>query len=315
MLTARIFDTHRMSSDDGPGLRTTLFLKGCPLNCVWCHNPESISPAKEIWWFKKKCIACFKCIEICPQNALSATENGINVNRHSCNGCGKCAEICPAKAIELLGEEWTVNKAVEYALKDKSFYETSSGGVTLSGGEPTLQSEFAAEFFKNLKNKGIHTALDTCGLTRKDVLDTLYPVTDLFLWDIKTLSPEKHKKFTEVSNELILENLLYIADRIRQDKKHALWIRTPLIPQKTALISEVQAIAEFISEKIIDVIERWEMCAFNGSCIQKYKRLNIQWQQANSSSLNENQINSFRKILKKYPKLKEKTFFTGVITK
>ena len=315
MEKAKIFDTHRMVLDDGPGMRTTLFFKGCPLNCLWCHNPESISPAKEIWWYHKKCIACAQCISVCPVGALSISKDGISIDRLKCNACGLCTKICPSKSLELLGREWSVDEALAYVLKDKMFYESSGGGVTLSGGEPTIYKDFIFSLFKRLKEHNINTALDTCGLARQETFNELFPVVDIFLWDIKTIAPELHKKFTEFTNEKIIENLYFIADKIRLNSEKKLWIRTPLIPEMTSDTNNISDIAQFLSNDFYDVIERWELCAFNRSCTPKYQRLGQPWVCENLPSLSEADINQLKSLISNFPKLKGKVFFTGFIKK
>jgi len=313
VIKARIFDTHRMATGDGPGLRTTFFLKGCPLNCSWCHNPESISPAPEVWWFDKTCIGCGKCVESCPVSALILSETGIFVDRQHCTGCGVCTEVCPSGSMELLGREWSVEEALDYALKDKVFYQTSSGGVTLSGGEPSLYHDFCTAFLKRAREHSISTAFDTCGLMSLDILKGLIPLTDIFLWDIKTIDSDEHRKLTEIPNEVILSNLLYLADAIRENPTTRLWIRTPLIPGYTASEKNISEIASFISENLIDVIESWELCAFNGSCSSKYRRLGKVWELSEVPSMNEKDINSLKAVVNSFAPLSECTFFTGII--
>ena len=312
--TARIFDTHRMATDDGPGLRTTLFLKGCPLNCAWCHNPESISPAREVWWFAKKCIGCGACVEACPEKALSlSAEKGIQIRRDLCTGCGKCVEVCPSKAMELLGASWSVEQARDYLLRDRMFYETSNGGVTVSGGEPTLQSAFVSALFQSLQEEGIHTALDTCGLAQWTVFEQLIPHTNLFLWDIKTIDPVAHQKYTESSNEIILENLLKLADALRKKPSSKLWIRTPLIPGMTAGSENIRAIAKFIYTHLSDVVERWELCAFNGGCTPKYERMGQKWELAGTPAMTEQEIQTLKEELSDFPVLASISYFTGLV--
>jgi pyruvate formate lyase activating enzyme len=312
---ALIFNTHRMSTDDGPGMRTTLFFKGCPLSCFWCHNPESISNKPQVWAENKKCIGCGQCGDACPQQGINSEDGQIVIDQQLCVGCGTCVEVCPAKSLELLGKEYSVDDALKLVMKDRLFYERSGGGVTVSGGEPTMHVDFIQELFMRLKEVGIHTALDTCGLARQETFNELFPVVDIFLWDIKTIAPELHKKFTEFTNEKIIENLYFIADKIRLNSEKKLWIRTPLIPEMTSDTNNISDIAQFLSNDFYDVIERWELCAFNRSCTPKYQRLGQPWICENLPSLSEADINQLKSLISNFPKLKGKVFFTGFIKK
>ena len=266
-----ILNYQRMSTEDGPGLRTTLFVKGCPLQCRWCHNPESIPVKPQIEWLQVRCIGCGTCVEVCPNKVLSATENGIMINRNTCLACGKCIEECPTGALELKGKKVTVDEAFKELIKDEAYFG-KDGGVTLSGGEITMQAEEAAELLKKLKERGIGTALDTCGLTTKERLDMLFPYVDVFLYDVKIFDSEKHKEFTAVGNEVILDNFNYLAEKVKgTDKK--IWVRTPIIPGATDSDENIRSIARFIKGKY----DRWDMCAFNNLCRDKYERLYKDW--------------------------------------
>jgi len=176
-----------MSTEDGPGLRTTVFFKGCSLNCLWCHNPESISPKPQIQWLGTSCIGCGICVKTCPELALEKTEKGIIINRSLCNGCGLCTEECPTIAMELLGKKWNVHDLACELIKDRAYFEPSGGGVTLSGGEAALQNDFCLSLLKELKERGIQTALDTCGQVSQSWLTSLLPYVDILLYDIKRL--------------------------------------------------------------------------------------------------------------------------------
>lgn len=273
-----LFSSHRLSTDDGPGLRDTFFLKGCGLRCAWCHNPESITPIPEIWWLEQKCIGARDCIRVCPEDALELTERGIEINRDRCTVCGLCVDACPSRAIEIIGKSWSVEALVAEALKERAFFRNSGGGVTLSGGEPCLQPEFAAGFFEACRHEGIHTALDTCGYPRWEAIKAVLRHTDLVLYDLKEMDPARHLEFTGGSNEQILSNLLRLRDFVREDgTRPAIWIRTPLVPDYTATEENISAIGSFINDHLGERAERWELCAFNNTCAAKYQKLGRRW--------------------------------------
>jgi pyruvate formate lyase activating enzyme len=275
---ANILEIVRMSTEDGPGIRTTVFFKGCTLNCAWCHNPESISPKSQLQWVGSRCIGCKTCLSVCTENALKLTEAGMQIDRTRCIGCGDCAEECPGTALELMGKIWQLENLVEEVLKDRAYFETSDGGVTISGGEPTLQAGFAAIFLKSLRENGLHTALDTCGLCSRDALDQVLPYSAMVLFDIKLIDPEAHKKLTGHDNQRIIDNLLYVADYIRSHVYPSqMWIRTPVIPGATATSENISGIGKFIASHLNGVVSRWELCAFNNLCRDKYLRLDQPW--------------------------------------
>jgi pyruvate formate lyase activating enzyme len=272
-----VLEIQRMSTEDGPGLRTTVFFKGCSLRCAWCHNPESLEQKPQVQWIETKCIFCKMCVEACPQGALSFSNEQIVIDRDRCRGCVTCAEICPSTAMELLGKYWTVEQLVGEVMKDASYF-TNSGGITASGGEAALQAGFVSEFFKELKRRDVHTALDTSGLCPRESLELILPFTDLVLYDIKEIDPVKHREFTGTGNELILKNLLFTRDFIRDRiPRREMWIRTPVIPGATDRKDNMAGIGAFIAEHLNGVVTRWELCAFNNLCRDKYRRLGTEW--------------------------------------
>ena len=289
--TATILNYQRLSTEDGPGIRTTVFFKGCPLNCQWCHNPESISSKLQIQWFSSRCIGCNSCMDICEQEALQRVDQNLIIDRNICNLCGFCAEACPANALELIGKKVTVDQVLEEVLKDSTYYQKSQGGVTLSGGEPILQSKFVIKTMQILREKNIHLALDTCGLFNYQILESIYPLVDLILYDIKMIDPQLHQQFTGQSNYLILENLSNVICHLEQfPGQFDLWIRTPLIPGSTATKENLQAIANFLISIGINQISRWELCAFNNLCKDKYDRLEIEWLYKNQSLMTREEL-------------------------
>ena len=293
-----VFEIQKMSTEDGPGIRTTVFMKHCPLKCVWCHNPESIPKTPLLEWLSHKCIGCKTCIETCKQGALEFTDEGLQINREKCISCGECVEECPSTALHMFGIEWNLDDLFHEVDKDRVYYIKSGGGVTISGGEPTLQSEFVYEFLKKCKDNGTNTALDTCGYAKKEIYEKLLPNVDLILLDIKEMNSEKHKEFTGVSNEKILENAKWLAKYAQQhDKK--LWIRTPLIPDYTATEENIEGIGNFIINELDNIPERWDLLAFNNLCADKYERLDLEWDLAGVPLMKENEIMFLYEVAKK----------------
>ena len=220
-----VFDIEKFAVHDGPGIRTVVFLKGCPLRCVWCHNPESQSAKPEIFFSPEKCIGCGWCFECCP-NHCHVMEGGVHVfHRESCTRCGKCTEKCYAGALEKVGKLMSVEAVMAEVLADRLFYENSGGGLTLSGGEPLAQFEFARELLRAAKKERLHTCVETCGFTDFSRLEELLPLVDLWLWDVKATGEELHRRLTGVSDAPILENL-----RRMDEKGAALILRCPLVP-------------------------------------------------------------------------------------
>jgi pyruvate formate lyase activating enzyme len=291
MITGRILHLQRLSTEDGPGLRTTLFFKGCPLRCAWCHNPESLTLQPQTQWFAVRCIGCRTCVDTCPNGCLTMTETGLVVDLERCQACGKCAEACPSGAREMLGRTVTVEEVLHELLKDRAYYEKSRGGVTLSGGEPTFQPDFAEALLRGLKEQGISTALDTCGLTSTPTLDRLLPFTDLVLFDLKLLDPLRHHFFTGVSNAQILENLDHIHNTIQaQGHPFELWIRTPLIPGATDTDENLSAIGRYLADRLDGTVSRWELCAFNNLCRDQYTRLGLEWMYARTPLMSREEL-------------------------
>jgi pyruvate formate lyase activating enzyme len=289
-ISGRILHLQRLSTEDGPGIRTTVFFKGCPLRCAWCHNPESLSPRVQIQWFKERCLGCNTCLKSCPEDNLQRGENGLEIDRQHCQGCPICADACPANAIEVLGQPMTVDDLLKELLKDRAYYEKSGGGVTVSGGEPTLQPEFAEALLRSMKEAGIATALDTCGLCAPVILERLLPHVDLVLFDLKLLDSEGHRRYTSQPNPLILENLLLVRDLQRRADTFQLWMRTPLIPGATDDDCNLRSIGAFLSENMEGAVSRWELCAFNNLCRDKYTRLGMHWDFANQPLMSQEEL-------------------------
>ena len=274
----RILHLQRLSTEDGPGIRTTVFFKGCPLRCAWCHNPESLSGAVQIQWLASRCIGCQTCVKTCPVGCISYTPGGPVIDRARCDACGKCAAACPTGATEALGRTVTAGELLAELVKDRAYYASSGGGVTLSGGEPTLQPDLAEALLRGLRARGIATALDTCGLCAPAALDRLLPFTDLVMFDLKLLDPQEHRRFTGQNNQRILNNLRRVADAVRtQSPPVALWVRTPLIPGATDTDDNLLAIGRYLADQLEGTVARWELLAFNNLARDKYLRLGMDW--------------------------------------
>jgi len=273
-----ILEISRMSTEDGPGLRTTVFFKGCSLACAWCHNPESISFKPQVHWLGAGCIGCGICVQTCRDNALAQTDEGILINRELCTGCGLCTEECPSTAMELLGRKWHVQDLADELVRDRAYFEQSGGGVTLSGGEAALQQDFCLAVLKELRARGIQTALDTCGQMPEESLAALLPYADILLFDLKEIDSLKHKAFTGSGNEKILANAVFAA-KFKKDHIYpkTIWVRTPVIPGMTDTAENIRGLGEFIRNNLTGAVSRWELCAFNNLCRDKYKRLGFDW--------------------------------------
>jgi pyruvate formate lyase activating enzyme len=265
-----IFNILRHCTEDGPGIRTTVFLKGCTMHCPWCHNPEGIKPFPELVWYETRCIGTMKCIKACPKGALTLTQKGMIIDRDRCDACGECVEACPAGALEVLGKPYKVNEVAEIVLRDRVFYEKSGGGVTLSGGEPSAHPKFSVALLQSLKGKG--TAIETCAGVSWKILRPLVEVTDLVILDLKLMDKDKHLKYLGVPLELVLTNAKNIAKMGKP-----IWVRTPIIPKYTDSEENIRRIARFIKHNL-PTVERYELLAFNKACSTKYQRLGLVWE-------------------------------------
>jgi pyruvate formate lyase activating enzyme len=232
----------------------------------------------QIQWIKTRCIGCKTCADVCPEGALSFSDDGIKINRQLCTNCNICSNECPSTALELLGRKWGLEELIEEVEKDRVYFEKSGGGITVSGGDPALQADFAAAFLKGLKEKDINTALDTSGHCLQKTLEMLLPYSDLVLYDIKEIDSSRHKHFTGISNDTILNNLIYLNDYMKShDVPKDLWIRTPIIPDTTERNDNILGIGNFIASHLDKTIGRWELCSFNNLCRDKYLRLDLDW--------------------------------------
>lgn len=289
MIKGIIFDIKRYAVHDGPGIRTTVFLKGCPLRCLWCHNPEGISISKEIMYFEYKCIKCKTCEYLCPLNAIEFIDGKHYINRDLCNLCEACVENCPSGALSIVGKEVGVNELFEEIEKDVLLYDSSGGGVTFSGGEPLFQHKFLKEVLKKCKEKKIHVALDTSGYTSKEILESIIPYVDLFLYDFKIFDDEKHKKYTGVSNKLIKENLKFLTKKNKE-----IIVRIPWIPGVND--NEIQKIFDFLYS--LKNIKEVHLLPFH-DVREKYERLGKKYLMSRVKSNSEKVIYEIEKFSEK----------------
>jgi pyruvate formate lyase activating enzyme len=261
------FNLQQFSTEDGPGIRTTVFLKGCIMRCAWCHNPEGLSHAPDLVWYDTRCIAARNCLAACPQAALALTPQGMTIDRKHCTVCGDCARACPSGALEVIGQSWTPDSLLQELLKDQVFYETSGGGITFSGGEPMLQDDFLAEILPLCRQHGLHVALDTCGAVAWSRYERVLPWIDLVLFDLKLIDPRQHLAATGHSNEHILENARLIS-------KHGvpMWVRTPVVPGYTDSMANITGIGHFINHNL-PTVQRWDLLAYTNLGRPKYHRL------------------------------------------
>lgn len=258
MITGLVSHIQRFSLHDGPGIRTTVFLKGCPLRCAWCHNPENQSPHPERMVIGTRCVRCGQCQSVCP----------VHNDAKACQLCGACVAACPADARQLLGQWQDAGRLVQTLLADRIFFEESGGGITFSGGEPLMQSQFLATALTALRHQGIHTTVDTCGYASRPSLESIIPNTSLFLYDIKFIRDADHQEFTGVSNQKILDNLEWLAEA-----HGCIWLRCPIIPGVNDSESELEAKAELA--RSLPAVRQVNLLPYHRTGLPKFARLGL----------------------------------------
>jgi len=291
MVRGLIFDIERFAVDDGPGIRTTLFMKGCPLTCWWCHNPEAISGRPQLVFFENKCIGCGVCFDVCPVGAQVKVEGGgRSHDRDACTLCGTCVQNCGAEALVIEGREISVDAAVEELSQDEAFYASSGGGITLSGGEPMRQPDFCAEVLRRCRERGFHTALDTSGFAPWEDFEKVLAHTSLVLYDLKLADPAEHLRFTGVSNELVLSNLSRI-DR----RGLPVEVRIPLVPGINDSPENLQECARIL--RGLDHLSRVLVLPYHRMGVAKYARLGKTYRLPETRTPSREEVHSALNIL------------------
>ena len=285
-----VFDIKKYSIHDGPGIRTTVFLKGCPLVCAWCHNPESQSPEPEILIRGDRCLLCGRCVEACPEQAISLKDSGSWTDPARCIRCGKCSEACPADAREMVGRKMTVSEFMETVRRDRLFYEESGGGVTFSGGEPLAQGGFLLRLLEECGKEEIHRVVDTSGMADWDLLSAVAERTDLFLYDLKLMDPGAHRLHTGADNEIILENLRGLSERGSQ-----VMVRVPVIPGVNDDDANLEAIAAFLLS--LPVVPPVRLLAFHRLTESKHRMFQIPYRLEPGLELPKENLESIRRRL------------------
>jgi pyruvate formate lyase activating enzyme len=268
MTTGVIFDIARFAIHDGPGIRTTVFFKGCPLSCWWCHNPEGQSSNPDILYREHLCVRCGSCVEACPQHARSLSEGGVARDRARCRVCGTCAQVCASGATERVGRRVTVHELMREIEKDTPFFDQSGGGVTFSGGEPLDQPDFLRELLDRCGEHDIHRTVDTCGFARPEILRSIAQRTDLFLFDLKLMNVSRHVAYTGLRNDLIIGNLCMLAGMGAE-----IQVRVPVIPTITDATDNIDAIGEFVSS--LPQRPRVTLLAHHPAAMEKYGRFRM----------------------------------------
>ncbi len=293
MKKGTIFNIEKYTIHDGPGIRTTVFFKGCPLRCWWCHNPEGQNSRHELVFRESRCVGCGECVKNCSKKALSLTSSHVTLNKDSCDRCGACAQVCSSEALSIVGKEISVEETIKEIEKDRAFYDESGGGVTFSGGEPLLQPDFLNAILRECNERDIHTTLDTSGYASQEVVDRICDKVDLFLYDIKTMDDSNHKKYTGVSNKLILQNLERLAKNGRD-----IAISLPIIPRINDDETNILRTGEFISS--LHSVKYVSLLAYHKTGVDKYKNLGRSYRLGKTQSPRSKKMETVKKKLEAF---------------
>jgi pyruvate formate lyase activating enzyme len=285
MRTGLIFNIQKYSIHDGPGIRTTVFFKGCPLTCPWCHNPESRGRQPFVYYDRDRCLGCEACVRACPEDALSRNGSGIVTDAARCKTHAACADACPAEARRLVGRRVTVDELLGEIERDRTFYEQSGGGVTFSGGEPLLQWKFLVDVLAACGKRGMHRAVDTTGYCEPEVLDRVAAETDLFLYDIKLMDPAQHRQLTGVPLEPILDNLSRLLARGAKVR-----IRVPLVPGVTSDESIARTAALLASLPEVDGVN---LLPYHRPAKDKHRKFGMPWLLASDDDIPQDRVDAW----------------------
>jgi pyruvate formate lyase activating enzyme len=290
-----VFDIKRFAVHDGPGIRTSVFLKGCPLKCIWCQNPEGNAGDSELWYFENKCVHCYACIGACPEQALEKSGDDIQsivIDRAKCRLLGACVDACPSGALSFVGREMSDDDVAAEVLKDRTFYETSGGGVTLTGGDPCMQAEFSKAILEKCRALSIHTVVQSCLHADNARVMALSPFVDLFIADLKFFDSALHAEHTGASNEIIRKNFEALAAAGAN-----LLVRIPLIPGYTATEENLSALADYVRETREDIPV--ELINYNPLCKSKYERLGRTYPLASETDIyTDAQMSGFKELIR-----------------
>jgi pyruvate formate lyase activating enzyme len=288
-----VYNIQRYSIDDGPGVRTTVFLKGCPLSCLWCSNPESQNPLPEVTWRYTSCKRCGTCVETCPLQLITLDEDGVHIDRKNCDRCCKCIEACVQEALQMSGKKMTVDEVYDVVKRDADYYKVSGGGLTCSGGEILMQADFVAEIFKRCKGDEIHTCADTSGFGTKEAMERVLAYTDLVYYDLKFMDPAEHKKACGQSNELILSNLALVVE-----KGIPMVIRVPLIPGYNDSDENITAIAKTVAERTKETPVH--ILPYHRYGENKYRMIDRKYQLEDLESPTEEELDKAKHIIESF---------------
>lgn len=290
-----IFDIQRFSIHDGPGIRTTVFLKGCLLRCGWCSNPESLRPYPEIITRDARCIRCARCVEACSEQAIAFADNTRIIQWEKCNGCMKCADVCPSRALEAMGRAMTVAEVLDSVGRDAGYYRRTGGGMTLSGGEPLLQWQFSLELLREARKSGFHTTLDTSGYADWEVLDEVLNHTDLVLFDVKHLDSARHREATGVPNERILGNLRKTVAR----RGPKVWVRHSLIPNFNDSVEELEELCKLVLG-LRPSVEKISLLSYHRFGEAKYAATGKDYPWKEIPVISDERIGEFKKLVESH---------------